>query len=74
LVPVDLPSVAQTNIFAVGCVANATGVDGWELSDFLYDSGRMWLVLLLAMTRVKPLLFARTTRAANDKKDNGSKS
>ena len=39
-----LPSVAQTNIFAVGCVANATGVDGWELSDFLYDSGRMWLV------------------------------
>ena len=39
-----LPSVAQTDIFAVGCVANATGVDGWELSDFLYDSGRKWLV------------------------------
>ena len=44
LVTVDLPSVAQTNIFAVGCVANATGVDGWEISGILYDSGRMWLV------------------------------
>ncbi|WP_262480654.1 hypothetical protein [Alistipes sp. ZOR0009] len=41
LAAVDLPSVAQTNIFAVGCVANATGVNGWELSGILYDSCRM---------------------------------
>ena len=39
-----LPSVAQTNIFAVGCVANATIVYGWELSYIWYNSGRMWLV------------------------------
>ena len=70
----DLPSVAQTNIFAVGCVANATIVYGWVLSDIWYGSGRRWLMLLLAMPRVKSLLVARTARAANDKKDNGSKS
>ena len=37
----DLPSVAQTRISAVGCVANATGVDGWKVSSLLYGSGRI---------------------------------
>ena len=37
----DLPSVAQTNISAVGCVANATGVDGWKVGNLLYGNGRM---------------------------------
>jgi hypothetical protein len=37
------PSVAQTNIFAVGCVADATGVYGWEVGYFLCNCGRMKL-------------------------------
>jgi hypothetical protein len=43
----DLPSVAQTNISVVGCVADATGVYGWLVDAGLWGGGRRWISCFL---------------------------